>query len=354
MKSRWIAIFWSLVMIAAGVIFFLQEQGFIDFNLLSTKIWALIFAILSAFFFLTYFLQGLRNWGWLFPATILGSIALIMGLEGTQLGGILTGAPVMIGIAIPFVVVFLQDKKNNWWALIPAWVMTAIALVILFEDQVDGNLIGSFVMYSIALSFLVVYLIDRTHRWALIPFGSLSVIGMIPLLENFISGEAMGVFVMFLFAIPFFVVYFWSKANWWALIPAGVFTTIALVVLYTTLWQPLERSRCIDPVGTALLLSGIGLTFGALWLRREVQPTDWAKYPAVILLMLAVLSVALGANIGFFWPTGLIVSGVVILLAGFLRKPQTPLPSAAPAAPAEKDMEKKPSKKRVSEKKRTD
>ncbi len=320
MKSRWITIFWSLVMIAAGVIFFLQEQGIIDFNLLSTKIWALIFAILSAFFFLTYFLQGVRNWGWLFPSTILGGIALIMGLEGTQFGDILTGAPVLIGIAIPFVVVFFLDKKNNWWALIPAWVMTAIALVVLFEDQVDGNLIGTFVLYSIAIPFLVVYLIDRTRRWALIPFASLSVIGLIPLLENVMDSEALGFVVMFLFAVPFFVVYFWSKANWWALIPAGVFTSIGLVVLLSSYSVPIFHTSGFNSVGTALLLSGFGITFGALWLRRAVQPTDWTKYPALGLFAAAVMSLLIGEKTQSIWPIILIITGVVILFAPFYRK----------------------------------
>ena len=321
MKSRWITIFWSSVMIAAGVLFFLQAQNIIDFTFLPTRIIALIFALLSAFFFLTYFLQGIRNWGWLFPATILGGIALIMGLEGTQLGDVLTGAPVLIGIAIPFGVVFLLDKKKNWWALIPAWVMAAIALVVLLEDQVDGNLIGAFVLYSIALPFLGVYLIDRTRRWALIPFASLGVIGLIPLLENVMGGEALGLAVMFLFAIPFFVVYFWSKANWWALIPAGVFTSIGLVVLLTNSRLPIFQGYGLNPAGTALLLSGFGITFGALWLRRAVQPTDWAKYPALGLFAAAVLSLIVGEKTQSIWPIILIITGAIILFASFLKKP---------------------------------
>jgi hypothetical protein len=320
MKSRWIAIFWSLVMIAAGVLFFLQEQGVIDFNFLPIRIWTLIFAVLSAFFILTYFLQGFQNWGWLFPATILGGIALTMGLEGTQLGDILTGAPILIGISIPFIVVFLLDKKTNWWALIPAWVMAAIALVVLFADRVEGNLIGAFVLYSIALPFLVVYLIDRTRRWALIPFAALGIIGLIPILDNFLNGEVMGLAVMFLFAIPFFVVYFWSKANWWALIPAGVFTSIGLVVLLNYSRLPIFLTSGFNSVGAALLLSGFGITFGVLWLRRAVQPTDWAKYPALGLFGAAVLFLLIGEKTQSIMPIILIIIGVVILFAPLYRK----------------------------------
>ncbi len=319
MKSRFIAIFWSIVMIVAGVVLVLQERGILDFDQLSANLWAIVFGVLSLFFFLTYFMEGVRNWGWLFPAVILAGIALILGLEGTQLGRILSGAPVLISIAIPFLVVFALEPRKNWWALILAWVMFAISLVVLFADKVDG-LIGTFVLYSIALPFLVVYLIDHSQRWALIPFAALSVIGLIPLLENFMGGRSLGLVTMFLFAIPFFVVYFWTKNNWWALIPAGVFTSIGLVVLLDYANIPISRGVGFNPVGTALLLCGFGLTFGALWLRRAAQPTEWAKYPALGLFAASALALLVGENLYLFWPVVLIAAGVIILLFGFFRR----------------------------------
>lgn len=321
MKSRWIAVFWGLVMIAAGVLFFIDQQGLIDLNILPTRIMALIFAVLSAFFFLTYVLKGVRNWGWLFPATILGGIALIMGTEGTRIGDLLSGAPVLIGIAIPFASIFLLDKKSNWWAIIPAWVMAAIALVVLFEDRVNDNVIGAFVLFSIALPFFAVYLIDHNRRWALIPFASLTAIGLIPLLENVLSDDMMGMAVMFLFAAPFFVVYFWSKKNWWAFIPAGVFTSIGLVVLLSYSFLSNFNRSGFNPAGTALLLSGFGITFGLLWLRRAVQPTGWAKYPALGLIAAAVFFLIVSEKTQSIWPVILIILGAVILIASYFRKP---------------------------------
>ena len=89
MKSRWINVFWGLVMIAIGVAFILNEQGIIDLNLISMPVVVLMFGVLSAFFFLTYFVQGVHHWGWLFPACILAGIALTIGLDGTVLGSAL-------------------------------------------------------------------------------------------------------------------------------------------------------------------------------------------------------------------------------------------------------------------------
>jgi len=136
--------------------------------------------------------------------------------------------------------------------------MFVISIIVLFEDRINGNIIGTLVLFSIALPFLVVYLFNRNQRWALIPFAALSVIGIIPLLEYMMGGEVLGWMVMFLFAIPFYVVFFWSKDNWWALIPAGVFTSIGLVVPLDYLPYQNFREHGYNRLGSALLLAGIG------------------------------------------------------------------------------------------------
>jgi hypothetical protein len=360
-------------MIAAGAVFLLDVQGIINLNLISMPVMVLVFATLSAFFFMTYFVQGIHNWGWLFPACILAGIAATIGLDGTALGSVLNGTPILAGIALPFIVVFLLDAKRHWWALIPAWVMTAITFVVLFEQQMGDALIGAFVLFSIALPFSVVflmntqknwwavipacvmgatalavllerylddnlmgavilfgiavpflciYLLDRTRRWALIPFAAMSVIGLIPLMVGIFNDDVLGFVIMFLFAAAFFVVYFWSKTNWWALIPAGVFTSIGLTVLLDTLHFPLFSMAAsgFNNAGSAFLLTGFAATFGVLWLLRAQHPTEWAKYPAMGLLALAALTLMFGDSNQFMGPLLLIAAGVFILLLSALRK----------------------------------
>jgi len=372
-KSRWITVFWGLVMIAAGAVFLLDAQGIVDLNLISVPVVALIFGVLSAFFFLTYFMQGAHNWGWLFPACVLAGIAAVIALDDTALGSALNGAPVLAGIALPFIVVFFMDVKKHWWALIPAWVMTAITFIVLFERQMGGDLTGAFVLFSIALPFFVVfflntktnwwaiipacvmsaialavlferylddnlmgalvlfgiavpflctYLLERTRQWALIPFAAMSVIGLIPLMVGLFNDEALGFVIMFLFAAAFFGVYFWSKANWWALIPAGVFTSIGLTVLLEYLAVPLLgfSATGFNNIGTAIQLGGFAATFGALWLLRAQHPTEWAKYPALSLLALAFLALMFGDVNQLIGPLALIAAGVFILLLSVLRK----------------------------------
>jgi len=333
MKSRWVEIFWSVVMIAAGVVFMLREMGVIALEDIPDSTMGVVFVVLSIFFFITYFLKGIRNWGWLFPAFILAALGLILLTEGTPLGETLSGAPVLYAVALPFLAAVALQPKENWWALIPALIMLVIGSIILFEDRIEGDIIGTLVLYSIALPFLFVFLLDHSKRWALIPFAALAVIGLIPLMDTLVNEDLMGSLVMFLFALPFFVFYISSIKNWWALIPAGVFTSIGAVTLLTTSNLFNVQLNSSDSFPTAILLAGFGLTFGVLWLRRSTQPTDWAKYPAIGCLVVAAIAMLGGRNFGYLWPVGLIIAGVVILVLSFIKKP-------AATSPEEKENKK--------------
>ena len=317
-KDRIISIFWGVVLIALGGLWLAGKMEYIQFDLFSEQAWVIIFAVASAAFFLSYFLNGLRQWGWLFPAFICAALALTIWMATHEVDGSIVGVPILASVALPFYVGFAVDRKS-WGLLIPAWVMTVISAIVLFADIARGEWIGALVMYGIALPFLVVYLLNRSHKWALIPAGINAGIGTIPLLVAlFGDSEAIALGLMLLFALPFFVVYFWSKSSWWALIPAGVFVSIGAVVLLTLLVR--GDPAWLEGAGTGVLLLGFGLTFGVLWLRRATQPTDWAKYPAAGLLAAAVAAFVLGRNFENFWAVALIVVGVMLLLASLLPK----------------------------------
>lgn len=367
-RSRITGIFWGLVLIVIGGLWLAAKLGYLQFELFSEQTWVVIFAVASAAFFLSYFLNGVRHWGWLFPAFIFAALALTIWMATNDVGGSLVGVPILASVALPFyigfaldrtrwgllipawvltvlsiipaaadvvdgewigalflfaiglpfLVVYLRDRSRRW-ALIPAWVMAALGAVVLLSSAAGGEWIGTLVIYAVALPFLYVFLRDRSQRWALIPAGIMAVIGIIPLLAAvFGDDDAVAVGIMLLFAAPFLVVYFWSKANWWALIPAGVFISIGAVVLLTLL-VPGEPAW-MEGAGSGLLLLGFGLTFGILWLRRGTQPTDWAKYPAAGLLAASLAAFILGANFQDFWAATLIGAGIMLVLASLLPK----------------------------------
>lgn len=306
MQKKIMNLFWGAVLIALGVIFLLRELGIIYFLNMSHMVWALVFAVLSAIFLATYFLSERKSWGLLFPVTVLAGIAIVIGLDGTRLGQILSGAPILFAIAVPFLVAFFENRETRQWALIPAWAMTVLTMLVLFGRYLNGNLVGALVLYSIALPFLLVYIKDHARNWALIPFLALMVVGTIPLLGMFVWGAYFDIAVVVLMAIPFFVVYFWSKKNWWALIPAGVFTSIAVSFILSE-WLRI-------PFPSELFLAGLGLTFGVLWLMREQYSTDWAKFPALALFGVAVLVLFTSSSTDLVGPIVLVVMGAALLL----------------------------------------
>ena len=309
MKARTSNILWGLVLILGGGLFLAENLGYLDG--LGALTWAGIFAAASLFFLAAYAINGLKQWGWLFPASISGGVALTIYMAETTSADAAVGAPVLISIGLPFAVAFALDPRRRWWALIPAWVMAVLTLVILVADRVSGELIGSLFMFSIALPFLVVYLANRIYRWALIPAFVLTAVGIIPLLATQVSGEAFGAYACLMIALPFLAVFLWSRQNWWALIPAGIMGTAAVNLL---IFLPGPGEIVRPDWLTAGMFLGWALTFGALWLLRRDQPTAWAAYPAIGLGLGGIMAFFLGTRFDLFWPLAIIAVGIVVLL----------------------------------------
>ncbi len=371
-------LFWGIALILFSAVLLADRLGYIDLSSISTNAWVFIFGGAAILFLLGYFVNGLRRWGMLFPtlifaalsltvwlitrnitgaflgAPILAAIALpfyvgfvirrhwgllipawvmtiltIITLMADQVVGTLIGALFLLSAALPFLIVFLANGTRRW-ALIPAWVLFILGLVTLLSDRVNGNLIGALFLFAVALPFLVVYLLDHSRRWALIPAAVMAILGVFPLLSLLLSGDVTGAVGMFLFSLPFFVVYFRWKEGWWALIPAGIFASIGIVVV-CSMFVP-ENQDLWNGILTGILLLGMGVTFGLLWLRRATLPTDWSKYPAGGLLLASLLAFILGKDFQDYWAVVLLAVGIMLIVTGLLpKKPKEPTPPANPS-----------------------
>ncbi len=157
--------------------------------------------------------------------------------------------------ALVFLYVFFSRPTELWWAAIPGFTLLGLSALIFFDNYGPSfvqPLTGSIFMGSIAVAFLMIYLVNREM--------------------------------------------------WWALIPGGALTTIAVVA-------SLEDVHGLNTGGVFFM--GLGLTFLVVGLltQRAPEPQAWAFIPAVILIALGVLIGTDFSLIGMLWPVALIVVG---------------------------------------------
>jgi hypothetical protein len=165
---------WSVVLILVGVLLLVNQ-----FTELSAWVWVALLAAAGLGAFGLY-VTDRTDWGMLLATYVLWAIALLVALVTSEiLQDEAVAFYVLLVIALPFFAVFLRDRAL-WWALIPAYVLLAIAVMVgliglgLLEDL----LVPAYVLLAIALPFFVVYVRNRSYWWALIPGGILAVIGL--------------------------------------------------------------------------------------------------------------------------------------------------------------------------------
>jgi hypothetical protein len=108
---------------------------------------------------------------------------------------------VLLAIAMPFLAVYYRDRAQ-WWALIPAYVLMVIAVMIMLTEMrlLSDLLIPAYVLIAIAIPFFVVFARDRRHWWSLIPGGILAVIGLSFLVAG-ASVEYLGALVLIVIGV---------------------------------------------------------------------------------------------------------------------------------------------------------
>lgn len=211
------------------------------------------------------------------------------------------------GLGLLFLLDAIITLGEDWWAFIPGCVLLGVAATIwLGQQDIKGEWIGSLMLFSVALPFLLIYVIKRgAFWWALIPGGILTVIAVIPILTLGAPGEVIGTFVMWVIAIAFFIVYLANRRNWWALIPGGVMFVVGLMPL-------LALSQWPGPFIGGIFFVGLAAVFGLIYLLNLREPEmRWAIYPAAVLLAVGIGVMAFGQN---WWPLVLIALGAVLLI----------------------------------------
>jgi len=308
-------LFWGLLLIIGGGVALAQQFGYMD--QLPESVWMWVFALISLVGLISYLTSGLKEWGWLFPAGVFGGLAVTVAMATNHVDNAAVGSPLFFGLLLPFAVAYLTDRTRNWWALIPGGVMLFLAMTTLLVDNVGGEWIGSLFLFLIGLSFLVVYLNNRTRTWALLVAYIMGVLSIAPAMSSGGGDTAAYFGSVFLLAIalPFFVVYFRSNENWWAIIPAGVMTTLSIIAGLAI--AGLIRNENQGGYANALLMGGLAVTFTVVWLRHA---KEWAKVVTIVLAALAVASIFFASYAEIFWPVAIILAGGYLLFTAMRPK----------------------------------
>ncbi len=178
-RSRKHGIVWGSLMIFFGVMSLLET-----YTDLSVWTWVVVLAA-GGLGVLGIYLTDRSDWGLLIPAYVLWAVAgLIALIELNVLQGETIATYVLSAIALPFLVVYV--RKREWWALIPAYVLLVVGgMVWLIGARILTDLlIPAYVLFAIALPFLLVYARNPSEWWSLIPGGILSTIGLIFLIAE--------------------------------------------------------------------------------------------------------------------------------------------------------------------------
>ncbi len=171
----------GIVLVLVGVLGFLQTTNLVR---LQGDWWGLafafIFAAVGASFLYTLAADPQKSWWAAIPGFTLVGLGAIIGL------GLIPGFPDQIGgtifmgcIAAAFWVVYFL-KRDFWWAIIPAGVLTTIALIILLPDE--GNLVPAVLFLGMGATFALLGFVNVNGRrltWPWIPAGILALMGVI-------------------------------------------------------------------------------------------------------------------------------------------------------------------------------
>jgi hypothetical protein len=88
------------------------------------------------------------------------------------------GALFLGGLGLGFWLAYLTDRTERWWSLIPAGVLTTLALIPLVPERFEGVEAGGLLFLGLAVTFLLVALLARM-KWAYWPALALGILGLL-------------------------------------------------------------------------------------------------------------------------------------------------------------------------------
>jgi len=173
---------WAGAFVLGGLALLLFNLGsFTAYEPLLQYILAGLLGLGSVGFFASHFSQT-THWWRLIPAWTLLALAGMVYLTTVQsLDQRITAGLLFVGQALAFAHVYLLDRDERWWAVIPGGFMLVLGGVIALSSRTeDPDALGTLLFVGLGAVFILLYLLGRRTRlwWALIPGAVLIIFGL--------------------------------------------------------------------------------------------------------------------------------------------------------------------------------
>jgi hypothetical protein len=170
---------WALFLLGAGLFLLLKNFGV--FQQWGETLWGGLFAVVGLAFIIWFIVDRERYWRAIAGFTLLGIGAVILlSWRNVNLGD-WRSALVLFGVALGFWAVLLAHA-DNWWAVIPAGVLTVVGLLVGLGADLSQSIWLAALFVGLGLVFLLLYLVrfgQHDTRWAGVPAASLLLVGLV-------------------------------------------------------------------------------------------------------------------------------------------------------------------------------
>jgi len=128
------------------------------------------------------------------------------------------------------------SRTGNWWRLIPSWTLLTLAGMVYLTtvQSLDQRITAGLLFVGQALAFAHIYLLDRDERWwAVIPGGFMLVLGgVIALSSRTMDPDTLGTTLFVGLGCVFILLYLLGRRTrlWWTLIPGVVLVVFGLFI----------------------------------------------------------------------------------------------------------------------------
>lgn len=158
---------WALI--PGGLMLFLALTTLLVDTTRGEWIGSLFLFMIGLSFFMIYLNNRARNWA-LLVAYIMGVLSIAPAMaSGGELAAYY-GSVFLLAVALPFFLLYFR-AETNWWAIIPAGVMTLLAIIAglavagQIQNAAQGGYANAFLMGGLAITFAVVW-VRHARPWA--------------------------------------------------------------------------------------------------------------------------------------------------------------------------------------------